>query len=262
MSKILVAVALFLGILIGSFSNSIVTNVFSQVVTGNNIHGCINDTTGAVRIVPNNTNCNSGETLETWRKLEKGEGNFPFVCYGCGFNDVAPIGNLFKNRDYTGAYMINTSFSSVVGSADISGVNFNKASLSETVFDGTLMDNASIKNAFATGLRFSNVSTSAQNVNFTSSNLESLSTSGSTGTNFTGSNFSSTNLTSAIFRDAIMQNTNFNNSNLTSATFDNTDLTGATNMSTATRTGVTWSNSTCPDGTNSDTNGGTCEGHL
>ena len=25
---------------------------------------------------------------------------------------------------------------------------------------------------------------------------------------------------------------------------------------------VTWDNTTCPDGTNSDSNGGTCEGHL
>jgi hypothetical protein len=27
-------------------------------------------------------------------------------------------------------------------------------------------------------------------------------------------------------------------------------------------TGVTWSNTTCPDGTNSNNDGGTCTGHL
>ena len=37
------------------------------------------------------------------------------------------------------------------------------------------------------------------------------------------------------------------------------NLTGA-NLVFATVTGVVWGNTTCPDGSNSDTNGGTCVG--
>jgi uncharacterized protein YjbI with pentapeptide repeats len=51
--------------------------------------------------------------------------------------------------------------------------------------------------------------------------------------------------------DANLADANFTNDNLTGA-----DLTGA-NL-----TGVTWSNTTCPDGTNSNTDGDTCNNNL
>jgi hypothetical protein len=37
---------------------------------------------------------------------------------------------------------------------------------------------------------------------------------------------------------------------------------GATGLQTATLTGVVWSNTACPDGTTSTSDGGTCVGHL
>jgi hypothetical protein len=37
---------------------------------------------------------------------------------------------------------------------------------------------------------------------------------------------------------------------------------GATGMKPATLTGVIWNKTACPDGTNSDQDGGTCLGHL
>jgi uncharacterized protein YjbI with pentapeptide repeats len=42
------------------------------------------------------------------------------------------------------------------------------------------------------------------------------------------------------------------------AYFENSDLTGATN---AVPYGSYWFNTICPDGSNSDDNGNTCEGH-
>jgi uncharacterized protein YjbI with pentapeptide repeats len=54
--------------------------------------------------------------------------------------------------------------------------------------------------------------------------------------------------------------------NLTSTTLTDANLTGAilTNaeVTDATLTGVTWSNTTCPDGTNSDSDGDTCVNNL
>jgi len=49
---------------------------------------------------------------------------------------------------------------------------------------------------------------------------------------------------------------NLKDANLTGATLVGADLKGA-NVK-----GVTWSHTVCPDGTNSDANGGTCLGHL
>lgn len=102
------------------------------------------------------------------------------------------------------------------------------------------------------------------------------------------------NFTSALFHNvdltcATLQGTNLNGSEWTGATlvgadlsrgsgsddatvstFVSADLTGAdftdrslagANMHMAILDGVTWSNTTCQDGTNSDTNGGTCCGH-
>jgi uncharacterized protein YjbI with pentapeptide repeats len=41
----------------------------------------------------------------------------------------------------------------------------------------------------------------------------------------------------------------------------NADLTGA-NLAGANIQKITWSNTTCPDGTNSNADGGTCVGHT
>jgi hypothetical protein len=59
---------------------------------------------------------------------------------------------------------------------------------------------------------------------------------------------------------------NLTGANLTGANLNSANLTGA-DLSGATVTGanfnkVTWSNTTCPDGTNSNADGGTCTGHL
>jgi uncharacterized protein YjbI with pentapeptide repeats len=72
------------------------------------------------------------------------------------------------------------------------------------------------------------------------------------------------------FGNAVMTDTNLAGANLSSASLynvdlSNADLTGAdmtgANWFDSTVTGVVWSNTTCPDGSNSDTNGGTCCGH-
>jgi hypothetical protein len=71
------------------------------------------------------------------------------------------------------------------------------------------------------------------------------------GANLSGANLSNANLVEARLKGA----------NLSRAVLTNVDLTGA-DLSGANLTGVTWSNTTCPDGTNSTNNRGTCKGHL
>jgi uncharacterized protein YjbI with pentapeptide repeats len=55
---------------------------------------------------------------------------------------------------------------------------------------------------------------------------------------------------------------NLSGANLSGANLTQTNLKAATGMSTATLTGVIWSKTTCPDNTNSSTDGGACQGHL
>lgn len=76
---------------------------------------------------------------------------------------------------------------------------------------------------------------------------------------------------------AVLLNADLAHADLTAAVLYDADLTGAdltavdftnvnlflADVSGADFTGVTWSNSICPDGTNSDTNGSSsCQGHL
>jgi uncharacterized protein YjbI with pentapeptide repeats len=70
------------------------------------------------------------------------------------------------------------------------------------------------------------------------------------------------NLTGADFGSADLEDfVNLSFANLTNADFSYSNLTG-TDLTTATITGVVWKTTTCPDGTISDNDGGTCVGHL
>jgi uncharacterized protein YjbI with pentapeptide repeats len=63
-------------------------------------------------------------------------------------------------------------------------------------------------------------------------------------------------LTGAFLRDADLRNARLDGADLTGADLTGADLTGAS------LTKVVWSRTTCPDGSVSDENAGTCQGHL
>ena len=69
--------------------------------------------------------------------------------------------------------------------------------------------------------------------------------------NLQGANLSGCNLSGADLSGALLQF-----SDLSGANLQDDDLSGA-NLN-----GMLYANTTCPDGTNSDAHGGTCEGHL
>jgi hypothetical protein len=81
-----------------------------------------------------------------------------------------------------------------------------------------------------------------------------------------GANLSKVAAIGAYLRDAVLQGANLNSANLAQAYLAGANLTGANlagaNLTGANVTGVQWSNTTCPDGTNSNNDGGTCVGHL
>ena len=74
------------------------------------------------------------------------------------------------------------------------------------------------------------------------------------------------NLEDVNLSGAILTGANLENADLEGGFLPNANLTGAdlrhADLRHADLTGVTWSNTTCPDGTNSGSHGNTCQGHL
>lgn len=100
------------------------------------------------------------------------------------------------------------------------------------------------------------------NANLMSAYLVGVSLTGATvaGANFMGATLINADLTGADVSGSNFRNANFTGANLTGVRFSNTNLLGATGLSTATLTNVVWINTVCPNGRNSDRNGGSCEG--
>jgi streptogramin lyase len=82
------------------------------------------------------------------------------------------------------------------------------------------------------------------------------------GANLQGANLNDAHLEGYAFLDgANLEGANLHGVDLSGADLSRADLTGA-NLHGATLTGAKWSNTTCPDGTNSDNDGGTCANNL
>ena len=71
---------------------------------------------------------------------------------------------------------------------------------------------------------------------------------------------SGANLEGAVLHRARLMRAKFTGANLTGANFSGSNLMEATGLATATLTNVVWINTVCPNGRNSDRNGGTCTG--
>ena len=77
-----------------------------------------------------------------------------------------------------------------------------------------------------------------------------------------GRDLSQANLAGANLARANLGGANLNDANMLGANLTRANLAGA-NLKQANVKDVIWSNTICPDGTNSDANGGTCKGkHL
>ncbi|MDP9333234.1 MAG: pentapeptide repeat-containing protein [Actinomycetota bacterium] len=172
----------------------------------------------------------------------------------------------------------------VFGAAQLSGFDLTGAAVWADDLRGANLSSVNMHGAFLAETNFSNANLTAANftcadlslailtgsVGFTSTDLRSANGLGGIvlhGLNLSGFDFSNLDLYSindlpADFSSANASNAKFPGANLSSANFTNTNLTGASGMSTATLTGVTWNNTTCPDGTNSNNDGNTCVGHL
>lgn len=122
------------------------------------------------------------------------------------------------------------------------GTDFAGANLSHTVLTGAVLAEANLAGANLTGANLAGCSLQCANL---------------PGANLTGANLSPEGNVVADLTGA-----NLAGANLTRANLTNADLSGA-NLTGANLHGVIWSGTTCPDGTDSDSDvGGTCIGHL
>lgn len=187
------------------------------------IHGCVRPITGLLRIAGiGSGTCTSAETPLNWAK-KAGNNSLPFVCVSCSYDDSITGGNTFAD---------------LLSGKDLTGAYLPSA-----------------------GLGSDSSSVDMSGTNFTNAYLDAMSP-GNYGANFHNVNFTNATVTSVQFTNTVLTNVNFTGSNLTSSSFNGANLTGATGMGSATRTGVTWVNTICPDGTNSNSHINTCEGHF
>ena len=84
---------------------------------------------------------------------------------------------------------------------------------------------------------------------------------GATGAIFDGADLHRADLRWTIFNAATFVGADLRYARLNGADLSRADLTGANLRHARGLPSVTWSDTTCPDGTNSDANGGTCVGH-
>ncbi len=92
--------------------------------------------------------------------------------------------------------------------------------------------------------------------------VKNLSGADLSGVDLTNSRIHDINLSNANLYNANLSNAYITSSNLSNAYLYNANLSGASLPSSNDLTNVVWTNTICPDGTNSDDNGDTCENNL
>lgn len=131
---------------------------------------------------------------------------------------------------------------------------------------GCDLSGGSLNGAYLPGAKFNNANLNAvdlTDVILSGASLVGASLTGATlfSTYLGGADLSGANLTAGNLTNAYLGGANLTGAILVNATLYDTYL-GGVNFSGADLTNVLWSNTFCPDGSNSNNNGGTCCGHL
>lgn len=223
-----------------------ITRALAQTPDTNQIYACVNNTNGGMRMVTSEDTCKNNEKSVKWSiqgppgpKGPAGDTGglnqyfgLPFICTSCFFGG---LGDRFAERDFSYAQIQRSDFSG----EDLHGVSF--------------------KNGFLKNNNFSN--TNLEESDF--SEMKEIQGAGYPANN----NFANSNLKNSTFSDSILHEFNFTGADLDSVNFSGallrgTIFTDAQNLSNANFENAIWENAKCPDGTNSDSNGGTCQGHF
>lgn len=223
-----------------------ITQVFAQTADTNQIYACVNKTNGEMRMVDSQTTCKNNEKSVKW-SIQGPPGpqgpagdtgglneyfGLPFFCYNCY---LAHLGDRFAEKDFSYSQIVRSDFSG----GDLHEVIFKQAYLWNNNFNDTNLSKADLSEM-----------QQLPNFGFSRNNT-----------------FQRANLSQANFSNSIIHEFDFRSSDLDSASFVNatirgTNFSGAKNLSTVNFSGATFENVTCPDGTNSDNNNSSCDGHF
>jgi hypothetical protein len=153
----------------------------------------------------------------------------------------------FHNCDLSGVDLSGAS----LRSANFSGANLSGANLSDADLDGADLEGADLDGANLSGATLSPVLLHGA----------SLENADLHGADLTGSDLGGTDLSLTDLTDADLSETYFAGAIMASTIVTGTNFTDA-NFTAIAHLFVAWDNTTCPDGTNSDSHGLTCAGHL
>jgi uncharacterized protein YjbI with pentapeptide repeats len=249
-----VALALAAGFLVGGATYGVVV-VAGASGANTTYYACLTTTRTLIKVGTVSPNCKNGSQLISWNSA--GPQGPPGVqgpsgtTYDC---TTAP----YPGIDLAACDLENDSFAG----AEMPGANLTDANLTNATLSGAQMYGANLSNAYMTGVTATSVQLDSANLTDASLNNASFSGAEIEFANLDGTNLAGANFAGAYFIDSdftgqvtFSTTTNFTNADLEDAHFslDPQD----TNPGSA-----IWSNTTCPDDTNSDDDGGTCVGHL
>jgi uncharacterized protein YjbI with pentapeptide repeats len=218
--------------------------------------------------------------------------------------NLVPLADL-RNCDLSGMQMAGVNLYSAqlsganLSDADLSGADLTGADLANANLNGAILDNASLHTTNLVGATFDNASLRNTNMDDAYAPGGSFINADLRGANLYFATFSDANLSGAnlsdsflgiyTFEGAILQNANFSGSaisgdmrntdlrgadlsftTLSYVSLNNADLRNATLLGAELKvgtnlTGITWGNTTCSDGSNSDDDDGddfTCESNF
>ena len=142
--------------------------------------------------------------------------------------------------------------------ANLNGANLSGARLGGAILNGANLSGAGLGGAILAGANLTDATLTATNLKSANLNSVTLNNVDLTGADLTGAflegaYLSGANLIGAVLDDADLNGATLSNANLDTAYLTNANLISA-NLTNANLTDVTWNNTTCPDGSNSDSN--------
>lgn len=176
---------------------------------------------------------------------------------GCDLSNANLSGASLAQADMVGTNLTNANLTNAgLQGADLQGAILTGVNLSSAYFNDTNLSDDTL-----TGLEVPNAI--FQNTDLAGFDLAGADMAG-VGMNtidLDGTNLTNVDLVGGTIGASSMVDTNLTDGNLTDAELVGDNMTGA-DFAGATLAGVDWANSTCPDGTSSSSDGGTCAGNL
>ena len=193
------------------------------------------------------------------------------ACEGCNLEGINLQNTLFVGWNLHGARLLNVDLGgAILFGSDLTDATVEQVNLTATDFSVVDMDDAYFADCTFDGTRF--VATLFDDAELPGADLqtavldrvdfEDVSLQGGS---LAGQDLSAVGLEDAYmigvdFTGAILTGLDCEDTNFHEANFTNADLTGSV-VHEAYFTDAVWSNTTCADGSNSDENGGTCDGY-